>query len=360
MAYELHKEFQDGQLIRLSLGIAEVDNYLEFLKWRCRSNTWLNYANDLKIFFNLINKPVANVTPADIFEFIRMQKETPHPRRSAKVRTFPDGNAGLSNRTVKRRLCALSNMYAYLIVRGDLGLTGNPVPAGLAIRGRAGKPFARQAPLLRVPTSVPQIVSPEEVSRFLDSLRTYRDQAMVLLMTLGGLRKAEVVGLTLADVQVGKKQVTVRHGKGDRRRTCCVAPSFFRVLNRYLQEERPPTASDALFVCLKGPHRGQPLSVHGLTTIVEYHRTQADTPHIQCHRLRHTCLTALREAGMSLEALQSQAGHQDINSTRVYLHLSTELVYAEYLQASQKMFTAEAGSEPTTSDPEPPSEEANS
>ena len=101
---------------------------------------------------------------------------------------------------------------------------------------------------------------------------------------------------------------------------------------------------------MKGPRRGQPLTVHGLTTIVEYHRAKAGTPRVQCHRLRHTCLTALREAGMSLEALQSQAGHQDINSTRVYLHLSNAVVHAEYLQASQKMFTDAADSEPPVSD----------
>lgn len=358
MAYELRKEYEEGQLVRLSLGIPEVDNYLEFLKWRCQPNTWLNYANDLKIFFNLVDKPVAEVTPADIFEFIRRQKESPHPRRSANVLTFPDGGPGLSNRTVKRRLCALSNLYAYLIVRGDMGIERNPVPSGLAIRGRAGKPATKEAPLLRTSSSVPQVISPEEIERFMGSLRTSRDKAMVLLMTLGGLRKAEVVGLTLADVQVGKRQVVVRHGKGDRPRTCCVATSFFRILNRYLQEERPPTNSEALFVCLKGPRRGQPLSVHGLTTIVEYHRAKAGTPRIQCHRLRHTCLTALREAGMSLEALQSQAGHQDINSTRVYLHLSSGLVHAEYLQASEKMFAETTGAPPTTGESQP-SEEAN-
>lgn len=343
MAYELHKDFQDGQLVRLSLGIPEVDHYLEFLKWRCQPNTWLNYAHDLKLFFNFTDKAVAELTPADVFEFIRRQKETPHPRRPAKVRTFPDGSPGLSNRTVKRRLCALSNLYAYLIARGEPQIERNPVPSGLAIRGRTARPPANQVPLLRTPAGLPQVISPEEIGRFVGSLRTWRDKAMVLLMTLGGLRKAEVVGLTLADIQVGKKQVVVRHGKGDRPRTCCVAPSFFQVLNRYLQEERPQTDSEALFVSLKGAHRGQPLTVHGLTTIVEYHRTKAGTPHIQCHRLRYTCLTALREAGMSLEALQSQAGHQDINSTRLYLHLSNDLVRAEYLEASKKMFVEEVG-----------------
>ena len=350
MTYKLHKGFQDGQLVRLSLGIEEVDQYLEFLKWRCQPNTWVNYAHDLKIFFNLIDKPVAQITPSDVFEFIRLQKESPHPRRPSNIHSFPDGQIGLSNRTVKRRLCALSNMYAYLMVRGDRGIESNPVPSGLAIRGRSARSGAKKTPLLRTPVSVPQILSPEEINLFLSSLRTYRDKAMILLMTLGGLRKSEVIDTTLADVKIAKKQVMVRHGKGDRERICYVAPDFFLVLNLYLQKERPQTDSDALFVCLKGPNRGKPLTVHGLTTIIEYHREKVGAPRIGCHRLRHTCLTTLREAVMSIEALQVQAGHKNINSTRVYLHLSKELVLTEYLKASQLMFV-----EPSKSsvDPEP-------
>jgi integrase len=40
--------------------------------------------------------------------------------------------------------------------------------------------------------------------------------------------------------------------------------------------------------------------------------------------LRHTCFTRLREAGMALEAIQAQAGHASIESTRIYLHLSPD------------------------------------
>jgi Phage integrase family len=43
-----------------------------------------------------------------------------------------------------------------------------------------------------------------------------------------------------------------------------------------------------------------------------------------CHELRHTCLTRLREAGMALEAVQAQAGHASIESTRIYLHLADD------------------------------------
>ena len=56
--------------------------------------------------------------------------------------------------------------------------------------------------------------------------------------------------------------------------------------------------------------------------------------HCTCHELRNTCLTRLREAGMSLEAVQAQAGHRSIESTRIYLHLANDWLAEEYLRAS--------------------------
>jgi site-specific recombinase XerD len=53
----------------------------------------------------------------------------------------------------------------------------------------------------------------------------------------------------------------------------------------------------------------------------------------RCHELRHTCLTRLREAGMALEAVQAQAGHRSIESTRIYLHLSNGWLVEEYRRA---------------------------
>ena len=53
-----------------------------------------------------------------------------------------------------------------------------------------------------------------------------------------------------------------------------------------------------------------------------------------CHELRHTCLTRLREAGMALEAVQAQAGHRSIESTRIYLHLSNDWLAGEYRRAA--------------------------
>src|SRR5205814_2512308 len=94
-------------------------------------------------------------------------------------------------------------------------------------------------------------------------------------------------------------------------------------------------ATDRLFVVLKRPRRGQPLSAAGVDEILDGARKRARLDHGSCHELRHTCLTRLREAGMALEAVQAQAGHRSIESTRVYLHLTNDWLAGEYLRACQ-------------------------
>jgi len=85
---------------------------------------------------------------------------------------------------------------------------------------------------------------------------------------------------------------------------------------------------------LKGPRRGQPLSSEGLDEILDNARRRVGLHRATCHQLRHTCLTRLREAGMALEAVQAQAGHLSIESTRVYLHLTNDWLVEEYRRAA--------------------------
>ena len=84
---------------------------------------------------------------------------------------------------------------------------------------------------------------------------------MVLAMLLGGLRRCEVLGLRLGDVSVGERRLFIAEGKGGRQRIVPVSARFFAALGDYLDAERPRTsATDRVFVVLKGPRRGRPLS----------------------------------------------------------------------------------------------------
>lgn len=320
----------DGEVSAVHLGHPLVDDYLALVAARCRPNTLLAVGYDLKVFFAVVGKEPEEVAAVDVFGFITAQRA---PRRSYKVVRLEDGERGLSARTIKRRLASVSGLYAYLIARGDAGIAASPVPRGLATRWSSGTP-ARHVPLLRTPRTLPRVLLPEEVDQLLGALRSRRDRAAVEAMLLGGLRRCEVLGLRLGDLSPGSHRIRVSNGKGGHERLIPISPRFFATVADYLEHERPLDATDdSLFVALKGRHRGRALSPAGLDEILGGARQRAGLRQVTCHMLRHTCLTRLREAGMPLEALQAQAGHRSINSTRVYLHLADSWMAEEYARA---------------------------
>jgi site-specific recombinase XerD len=170
---------------------------------------------------------------------------------------------------------------------------------------------------------------------------------MTEAMLLGGLRRCEVLGLALQDIRLGECRVFIADGKGGHQRLVPMSPTFFQTLADYLSCERPSDSpTDRLFVVLKGPRRGQALSAEGLDEVMASARKRAGLVHGTCHELRHTCLTRLREAGMSLEAIQAQAGHRSIASTQVYLHLGSDWLATEYRRAADAVDTALAREAP--------------
>ena len=315
--------------VRYRLGDGLVDRYLEFVAGRSRPNTLRAVAFDLKTFFTVVSKDPVEVTAVDVFEFLA------HQRGDRSVVRLADRESGLSARTIARRLSSVSGLYAYLTARGDTPVRASPVPRGLSTRRQGGPKRPRTVPLVRVPRTLPKILAPDEVGRLLGALRTGRDNAMVLAMVLAGLRRCEVLGLRIADVRVGDRRLFVAEGKGGHQRVVPVAGRFLQALGGYLHDERPPAApTDRLFVVLKGPRRGLPLSAEGLDEVLAGARRRAGLEHATCHELRHTCLTRLREAGMALEAVQAQAGHRSIESTRIYLHLTNDWLADQYQRAA--------------------------
>jgi site-specific recombinase XerD len=315
---------------RYALGDPLVDSYLAFVAGRSRPNTLRAVAHDLKTFFAVIGKDPVEVVAADIFDFVADQ------RGDRSVVRISDGESGLSARTIARRLSSISGLFAYLVARGDTPVRSNPVPRGLSTRRRGGR--RRQVPLVRVLRTLPKILAPGEVTALLGALRTHRDRAMVYAMVLGGLRRCEVLGLEFGDVQVPERSLFIAEGKGGHQRVVPISNTFFAAVGDYLGQERPRgTETDRVFVTLKGPNCGKPMTADGVDKILQAARARAGLERATCHQLRHTCLTRLREAGMELEAVQAQAGHASIASTRIYLHLSDDWLASEYRRAAERI-----------------------
>jgi site-specific recombinase XerD len=320
----------DGERV-YRIGHRLIDEFLEFVVGRARPNTVRAYAHDLSVFFSVVQKDPLEVRPKDVMAFVTAQRR---PKVGSENVVRIDGSAGLSAATIKRRLAAVSSFYGYLITRDDVAVSTNPVPRGIATRQSRSR-GGRGLPLVRGVRRLPRILDPDEIDALMGALRTERDRSMTQAMVLGGLRRCEVLGLRLGDLRLGEWRVLIREGKGGHERLVPLSRTFFAAVARYMDHERPETSSDSLFVALKGARRGQPLSVPGLDQIIRAARERAGLSHGTCHELRHTCFTRLREAGMAIEAIQAQAGHRSITSTRVYLHLSLDWLADEYRRASE-------------------------
>jgi len=189
---------------------------------------------------------------------------------------------------------------------------------------------------LKVPQRVIVPLSVAQVARFWSSFRSARDLAIVALMLLNGLRSGEVLGLQLGDLEFTESQLRVR-GKGQKVRVLPLPPESIRVLQCYLQTERPPTNAAEVFVSLKGRARGQAMTPAGLRSLFRHHRGATGVTAANPHRFRHTFASDMIRAGVSLPALMRLLGHAHIHTTLLYIQLTPQDVFAEYLRAAAKM-----------------------
>jgi site-specific recombinase XerD len=197
--------------------------------------------------------------------------------------------------------------------------------------------YGRSRPALtrlrvKVPKRVVTPLSVEEVSRFWSSFHTCRDLAIVGLMLLQGLRSCEVLALDQEDIILSEAQIRVR-GKGNKVRLLPLAPESVQLLDHYLRLERPPYCGAALFVCLKGRARGTRMTPAGLRSLFRHHRQTAGVAKANPHRFRHTFATDMIRAGISLPALMHLMGHAQIQTTMVYVRITSQDVYQQYVRA---------------------------
>jgi integrase/recombinase XerD len=254
------------------------------LRDRCRPNTVLATAYDLKIFFAVVGKDPGEC-PA-----LTCSGSSP---RSVMVVTAGYSSpvmAGVWRRGRCGAGCRACRGCSLTCTPGVMSRT-NPVPRGLPTRRERQRP-RQGVPLVRSTRTLPRVLMPGEVDALLAALRRQRDRAMVLATVLGGLRRCEVLGLRLEDLHVGQRRVFIGEGKGGHQRIVPVSARFFTAAAAYLEAERPAgIGTDRLFVALKGRRRGEPLSAYGVDEILSgatrragrrHPRETARHPHQSC------------------------------------------------------------------------------
>ena len=279
----------------------------------------LNFAR----WFGPQHRPLAAITESTIVDYVRHQLEQ-NPKPTPQTVNHRLGTVRCCYRfhTGQEISAAQVHFQRYYAKRSPLGY---------------GRPRRNIARGLRLKQDRRVIVplSAEEVAKFWQGFRTYRDLGLVGLMLLDGLRSCEVLALELEDVQIAEGQMRVR-GKGNKQRLVPLPPEILEVLRNYLRLERPLTNAPALFVSLKGRQRGQPLTAAGLRSLFRHHRMRSQVRHANPHRFRHSFGRDMVQAGMSLPALQQLMGHAQISTTMLYVELAPRDVWREYARAIEK------------------------
>jgi site-specific recombinase XerD len=174
-------------------------------------------------------------------------------------------------------------------------------------------------PRMRVPMRVPVVLSGTEVERLLGAITLHRHRVAAMLAYGAGLRVGEVCNLRVDDVDPKRMVLRIRGTKRGRERYVMLSPRLLSALRAYWKVARP--SAPHLF-CGRRP--GKPLTrgaVHKAIALAA--RRVGLDKRVGPHTLRHSFATHLLEAGTDLRTLQVLLGHASIDSTALYLHVST-------------------------------------
>lgn len=264
---------------------------------------------------------------ADLHEFLLFFKQ----RKQDELRHFTSANirsflAALQTKndparnTVLRKIASLRSFAAFLLTQGRL----------------ERNPF-KLLPAPKREKILPKFLSEQETDRLLETAANSkhfaaRDKALFELMYSSGLRRSEVTGLNIKDVDYFNGIVKV-FGKGAKERLVPVTDAALDALKIYLACRKNPQPDDALFLNKNGKRlTGDGLAYIFKNTAIASHLARKVTP----HSLRHSFATHLLNNGCDLRSLQEMLGHKSLSATQVYTHVSLEKLKSVYEHAHPK------------------------
>ena len=272
-----------------------IESYLKHLakERRLSPHTASNYARDIAALADFLER-------GNVSDWKRVD--------SQHVRVFAARShaAGLNPRSVQRRLSAVRGYFNYLVREG--AASSNP-----AVDIKAPKAAKRLPGTL----DVDQIAQLLEIASG-DALAV-RDRAIMELFYSSGLRLAELVGLSITDIDLADRTVRVL-GKGAKTRIVPVGRKACDAVRAWLRERAAISDIDetALFV----GRNGERLKARAIQLRIAQWARRAGLPtHVYPHLFRHSFATHLLESSKDLRGVQELLGHADISTTQVYTHL---------------------------------------
>ncbi len=233
---------------------------------------------------------------------------------------------GRARRTLARKLSAARSFFRFLH-REEL-IEANPARAVRTPR------LERRLPAWLTREDIDRVFALAENRAAEGSFKGVRDHAILELLYGAGIRRAELHGLDMPDLDLIGEHVRVR-GKGRKERIVPLGRAAVHALRRYeprrteVLQRRADGDRKAVFL----NDRGARLSARQIQNIVRKATEDAAGDGVSTHAMRHTFATHLLDAGADLMAVKELLGHSSLSTTRIYTHTSHERLKRVYDQA---------------------------
>jgi integrase/recombinase XerD len=181
--------------------------------------------------------------------------------------------------------------------------------------------FEDVIPAPKKPQKLPIVLSPEEVIRFLDCVRSTKHRAILTTCYAAGLRISEAVRLTVPDIDSARMVIRVDQGKGQKDRYVMLSPRLLEILRDWWRMEK---SNHWLF---PGDLPGQHISKDAVEQACQKARCRCSIPKPTTpHSLRHAFAVHLLESGTDVRTIQLLLGHRSLATTARYLRIATTKV----------------------------------
>lgn len=225
--------------------------------------------------------------------------------------------APLSFRTQRQRLEVLRTFFRWLAKQNHI--CANP---------------ASDLELPKAERRLPQTFSAAEVEQILGladltTAEGLRNRAMLEVLYSTGIRRMELAGLRLQDVDFARRILFIRQGKGRKDRYVPVGERALLWVQKYLDNARPKLVPAVDEGWLFLGNAGSQWDLGNLTNLVRrIVRTSGLARKGGCHLFRHTMATLMLENGADVRFIQQMLGHANLDTTQIYTHVSIRQLQA--------------------------------
>lgn len=224
----------------------------------------------------------------------------------------------------------LRRFQLHLVDHGSSPITLNATITGLKfffeVTLDRGEVMARMQPV-RVPHTLPVVLSREEVARLIAAARNLKHQAALSVAYGAGLRASEVIGLKVGDVDSERMSLRVEQGKGRKDRYAMLSPVLLERLRAWWRLGHAQGKILPGGWLFPGLDPMDPLTARQLNRAILAAALAAKIDkRVSMHTLRHSFATHLLEQKVNIRVIQVLLGHKKLETTSIYTHVATDLL----------------------------------